>query len=86
MARQLPITSTASIQNSDDSQETNIVQQDAQEHISLNTFDNTSNNTYNVDLFQVSQEGGQLILLLNAIGITCESQTQPNEEHSSAPL
>ena len=36
------IPSIASTQNSDDSQETNIVQQDAQKHISPDTFDNTS--------------------------------------------
>ena len=78
--------STTSTQNSDDPQETNIVQQDAQEHMSPDTFDNTSDNTSDVDLFQVSQEEeDQLIPLLVALGITCESQTQPNEEHSSAP-
>ena len=30
------------------------------------------------------EEEDQLTPLLNAIGITRESQTQPNEEHSSA--
>ena len=80
------IPSTVSTQNSDDSQETNIVQQDAQEHISLDTFDNTSNNSSDVDLFQVSQEEeDQVIPPLNAIGVTCESQTEPIEEYSSAP-
>ena len=75
--------STTSTQNSDDSQEGNIAQQDAQEHISLDTSDNTSD----VDLFQVSQEEeDQLISLLNEIDITCENQTQSNEERSSAPL
>ena len=73
--------STASTQNSDDSQDRKIVLQDAQEHISPDTSDNASD----VDLFQVSQEEDQLIPLLNAIGITCESLTQSDEEHFSAP-
>ena len=65
--------STASTQNSDDPQESNTVQQDAQEHISLDTFNNTSDKTSDVDLFQVSQEEeGQLIPLLDAIDIRCE--------------
>ena len=60
--------STESTQNSNDSQERNIVWQDVQEHISLDTSDNTSD----VNLFQVSQEEeDQLVPPLNAIGITC---------------
>ena len=73
--------STPSTQDSDDSQERNIVQQVAQEHISPDTSDNNSD----VDLFQVSQEEEhQLIPLLNAIGIACENQPQSNGEHSPA--
>ena len=77
--------SAASTQNSANLQERNIVQQDAQEYISPDTSDNTYNNTSDVGLFQVSQEEDQLTPLLNAISIICESQTQSNEEHSSAP-